>query len=83
MTEEKPQEKLENGAQPLDAVLTELNLKNSDLVEKSTEQLVKYGGFDLLETVIEGVTNLNPSRKARKNILLVHAHNFPIPKKIE
>lgn len=39
-------------------------------LEKSTEQLVKYGGFDLLETVIEGVSNLNPSRKARKNIFL-------------
>ncbi len=39
-------------------------------LEKSTEKLVKYGGFDLLETVIEGVSNLNPTRKARKTIFL-------------
>ncbi len=39
MTDEKPVEKIENGLQPLDALLNELKLKNSDLVEKSTEQL--------------------------------------------
>ncbi len=39
MTEKTPEEKIENGMQPLDALLTELNLKNSDLVEKSIEQL--------------------------------------------
>ena len=38
MTEKIP-EKKENGIQPLDALLIELNLKNSDLVETSTEQL--------------------------------------------
>jgi len=30
---------LENGIQPIDKVLTDLGLKNSDLVENSTEQL--------------------------------------------
>lgn len=30
---------MEKGTQPLDQILTRLNLKNSDLVEKSTEQL--------------------------------------------
>ena len=30
---------MENGVQPLDALLAELNLKNSDLVEASSEQL--------------------------------------------
>ena len=39
MTEKKEPKKLENGPQPLDALLIELKLKNSDLVEKSTEQL--------------------------------------------
>ena len=39
-------------------------------LEKSTEALAKYGGFDLLETTIDGVSNLNPARKARKNIFL-------------
>ncbi len=39
MIEKNPPQNLENGPQPLDKVLTELCLKNSDLVEKSTEQL--------------------------------------------
>ena len=39
MNDKVPEEKSENGIQPLDALLTELNLKNSDLVGKSTEQL--------------------------------------------
>ncbi len=32
--------------------------------------LQKYGAFDLLESAIEGVQNLNPERKARKKIFL-------------
>ncbi|MCS3532775.1 DUF5458 family protein [Chryseobacterium sp. JUb7] len=39
-------------------------------VEKSLEKLVRYGGFDLLETSIEGVQNINPDRKARRKIFL-------------
>lgn len=30
---------MEKGVQPLDEIMTRLNLKNSDLVEKSSEQL--------------------------------------------
>ncbi|WP_291153638.1 DUF5458 family protein [Flavobacterium sp. UBA7680] len=48
----------------------------------STEQLVhqspaskinvlnEYGGFAFLENIIDGLSNLNPTRKARKNIFL-------------
>ncbi len=48
----------------------------------STEQLVQqspaskinvlneYGGFAFLENIIDGLSNLNPTRKARKNIFL-------------
>ena len=47
----------------------------------STEQLLQeqgskinllneYGGFAFLENVIDGLSNLNPTRKARKNIFL-------------
>ncbi len=39
MSDNKPEEKLENGVQPLDALLTSLNIKNSDLVSQSSEQL--------------------------------------------
>ncbi|HVI44291.1 MAG TPA: DUF5458 family protein [Chitinophaga sp.] len=43
-----------------------------DLV-KSIDQLTKYGGFDLLEATVEGAQNLNPERKARRNIFLTEA----------
>lgn len=44
---------------------------NSILVlEKSLELLGKYGGFELLESTIEGIQNLNPERKARRDLFL-------------
>jgi len=39
-------------------------------LKASEEKFAKYGGFDLLEGCIEDVQNLNPGRKARKNIFL-------------
>ncbi|WP_374948634.1 DUF5458 family protein [Mucilaginibacter sp.] len=42
----------------------ELNLN------QSLDKLSKVGGFDLLETTIDGLQNLNPERKARKQIFL-------------
>jgi hypothetical protein len=42
----------------------------SHSIEQSLEKFIQFGGFDLLEGSIEGVQNLNPERKARKNIFL-------------
>lgn len=39
-------------------------------LEDSLQKLVKAGGFDFLEAVIDGLQNLNPERKARKKIFL-------------
>lgn len=39
-------------------------------LDKSLEKLARYGGFDLLETSIESVQNINPDRKARRKIFL-------------
>jgi hypothetical protein len=39
-------------------------------LEKNTQALTKFGGFDLLETTIDGASNLNPEKKARKKIFL-------------
>ncbi len=39
-------------------------------LETSLNGLQKYGAFDLLESAIDGVQNLNPERKARKKIFL-------------
>ncbi|MCU0449974.1 MAG: DUF5458 family protein [Bernardetiaceae bacterium] len=42
-------------------------------LEQSANKLGKYGGYDLLETTIEGTQNLNPTKKARKKIFLTEA----------
>lgn len=49
-------------------------LKEKSL-DQSLDELVKFGGFDLLESAIEGVQNLNPDRKARKKIFLTESSN--------
>lgn len=42
-------------------------------LKTSAEKLAKFGGFDLLESCMEGVQNLNPERKARRNIFLTES----------
>lgn len=32
--------------------------------------LAKFGGFNVLESSVDGIQNLNPERKARRNIFL-------------
>src|SRR5437016_1293844 len=39
-------------------------------LETSVQGLTKFGGFDLLESAIDAVQNINPERKARKKIFL-------------
>ncbi len=39
-------------------------------LKESFDQLAKYGGFELLESCIDSVQNMNPERKARKRIFL-------------
>ncbi len=36
----------------------------------ATNPLAEYGGFSFLENIIDGFSNLNPKRKARRNIFL-------------
>jgi hypothetical protein len=42
----------------------------SQVLDDSCKKLVKFGGFDFLESVMDGVQNMNPERKARKKIFL-------------
>ncbi|MEO6962251.1 MAG: DUF5458 family protein [Puia sp.] len=42
----------------------------TQVLEGSLKKLEKFGGFDLLETAIDNVQNINPERKARKKIFL-------------
>lgn len=43
---------------------------SAEVLETQLNGLTKYGGFDLLESAVDGVQNLNPSRKARRKIFL-------------
>src|ERR1700733_16162951 len=42
----------------------------AQVLEGGLKKLEKFGGFDLLETAIDNVQNINPERKARKKIFL-------------
>ncbi|HEY0176317.1 MAG TPA: DUF5458 family protein [Pedobacter sp.] len=39
-------------------------------LQESLNKLARVGGFDLLEATVDGLQNLNPERKARKQIFL-------------
>ena len=39
-------------------------------MEDSLKTLAKFGGYDFMEAIIDGTDNLNPIRKAKKNIFL-------------
>jgi hypothetical protein len=44
--------------------------KPAEGLEENLKKLEKFGGFDLFESAIDGIQNLNPDRKARKKIFL-------------
>ena len=42
----------------------------SEQLQHSLQSLAKVGGFSFLESVVDGLANMNPERKARKQIFL-------------
>ncbi len=42
-------------------------------LEELTDQLMEYGGFELIESSVEGAKVMNPASKARKNIFLTES----------
>lgn len=42
----------------------------AEQIKQKSDEFVKYGGYDLLESAIDGVQNLNPDRKARRKMFL-------------
>jgi hypothetical protein len=44
----------------------ETAVKTADKLQDHLKGLEKFGAFDLLESVVDNVQNLNPERKARK-----------------
>ena len=67
MAENKPQP----GAQVEEAVAVARKEKTRSAgLAPALEVLSKFGGFNFLESTVDGVQNLNPERKARKKIFL-------------
>ena len=48
----------------------EAAVASAEALEMQLNGLAKYGGFDLLESAMDAVQNLNPTRKARRKIFL-------------
>jgi Type VI secretion system, TssC, VipB len=48
----------------------QLEVQEVPALETSLNGLARAGGFDFLEAVVDGVDNVNPSRKAKRNIFL-------------
>jgi len=42
----------------------------AEQIKQKSDEFVKYGGYDLLESAIDGVQNMNPDRKARRKMFL-------------
>jgi len=51
----------------------EFKIKPEQALETAILGLEKFGGFDLLESMIDGVQNVNPVRKARRKIFIEEA----------
>ncbi len=56
-------------------------------MDESLSKLAKVGGYDFIEAIVDGADNLNPVRKAKKNIFLTDAgkktQRAEVKKKIE
>jgi hypothetical protein len=57
------------------ATQTQAQVKNKEQKQvvsnnKAIDALAEYGGFSFVENIIDGFSNLNPKRKARRNIFL-------------
>ncbi|HTN45477.1 MAG TPA: DUF5458 family protein [Flavipsychrobacter sp.] len=73
MSEQLEQRTNEQAMQPQEREAVR-EIKNPlEHLKSSSEKLAKFGGFDLIESTIEGTQNLNPDRKARRNIFLTES----------
>ena len=52
------------------AVVTQSVQQQKQEAASALDKLREYGGFTFLENIIDGFSNLNPARKARRNIFL-------------
>ncbi len=52
---------------------TKTATKEGGSLKDYSEALVKYGGFDIIDTTIEKAGNLNPDKRAKRNIFLTES----------
>jgi len=55
------------------AAVREGQVPEAPSLELHVSKLAKFGGYGLIETTVEGSTNLNPEKKARKRIFLTES----------
>lgn len=57
-------------AQPITSQQKTVSSSPQESVADAIEKIKEYGGFAFVENIIDGYSNLNPKRKARKNLFL-------------
>ncbi|WKN41299.1 type VI secretion system contractile sheath protein TssC [Tunicatimonas pelagia] len=61
----------EEKAQTAQVATKEVALDNpKKVLEESSDELIEYGGFELIESSVDGAKVMNPEGKARRNIFL-------------
>lgn len=72
MADTKMQQSSQNAASGIESVMEEARqLQNpANSLKDSLDNLDDFGGFDLLESMVDGLKNMNPAKKAAKRIFL-------------
>lgn len=53
-----------------DVMVADAPKPSHDILTEAVHELSRFGGFNFLESSVDGIQNLNPERKARKKIFL-------------
>ncbi len=77
------QEEILNSSSPEVAVKSQAQVSPAAALVQASEQLDEYGGFELVESAIDGAKVMNPESKARKNIFLNEASREPDRKQLK
>jgi hypothetical protein len=64
------EQKIASSTENLELREKQLEVNPAELLQKSLSGLDKFGGFQLLKGLIKGVENMDPRRKAIKNVFL-------------
>lgn len=79
MAEEKKMSAAQNATQTKDLK----EKKHTVDVKDAVAELARFGGFNFLESVVDGIAAMNPERAARKRVFLNDSERKPARKKLE